>query len=126
MRLLTHNMLQCHAVGCTTNNFPLIFQDIILGAEQEAEYNAEFIKSFITRIDWHAFYTASRQLGFDQLPEEFPEHLLSSVEEDPLFRIIHHLLMEIQIKDGKMTCNNCGHSYEILNGIPNMLLLNDK
>jgi len=46
-------MLQCHVKGCTTDNFPLKIQDAELDAV-EAEFNAEFIKRMIPKLDWPA------------------------------------------------------------------------
>lgn len=36
------------------------------------------------------------------------------------------LSLQHSVKDGKMTCRNCGHIYVIKDGIPNMLLSEDE
>jgi multifunctional methyltransferase subunit TRM112 len=53
VRLITHNLLACHAKDCNSNNFPLIFKDVQLEI-REAEFNSDFIKSFIPKIEWNA------------------------------------------------------------------------
>jgi len=53
MRLITHNMLQCHVKGCNKDNFPLKLEEIEI-EELEAEFNANFIKSMLNRLDWKA------------------------------------------------------------------------
>ncbi|KAI0034822.1 hypothetical protein K488DRAFT_77031 [Vararia minispora EC-137] len=116
VRLITHNLLACHAKGCTTNNFPLQIKDAQL-ALREAEFNPDFLRGFIPRIEWAALVSAARQLGDESLPNEVPEMI-----DDDFLRGLHHVLLEIHIDEGAMVCPNCGHVYPISSGIPNMLL----
>ncbi|KAN0118191.1 multifunctional methyltransferase [Russula decolorans] len=115
VRLITHNILACHVKGCTTNNFPLKLTNIEL-ALREAEFNPDFLRGFLPRIEWDALIQASREVGDTSLPVERPEML-----DDDLLRQLHHVLLEINIDNGSMTCPNCGHVYPISNGIPNMV-----
>lgn len=51
MRLLTHNLLQCHVKNCT-NNYPLRVESAELES-LEIEYNEEFLKNVLwSKIDW--------------------------------------------------------------------------
>src|SRR6267154_3134623 len=61
VRLITHNLLACHAKGCTTNNFPLKLTNIEL-ALREAEFNPDFLRGFLPRIEWDALIQASREV----------------------------------------------------------------
>jgi len=61
VRLITHNLLACHAKGCTSNNFPLQLKDVQV-ALREAEFNPDFIRGFIPKIDWNALVDAARQV----------------------------------------------------------------
>ncbi|KAI0698021.1 Trm112p-domain-containing protein [Cytidiella melzeri] len=116
VRLITHNLLACHAKGCTTNNFPLKLQGIVVEV-REAEFNAEFLRGFLPRIEWTALVNAARELGDTSLPTEMPEMV-----DNDFLKNLHHVLLEMHIDEGAMICPNCGHKYPILNGIPNMLL----
>ncbi|CCM00303.1 uncharacterized protein FIBRA_02333 [Fibroporia radiculosa] len=116
VRLITHNLLACHAKGCTSNNFPLQFKDIQIEL-REAEFNPDFLRGFIPRIEWGALTDAARQLGDTSLPSEPPDML-----DDDFLQKLHHVLLEIHVEEGAMVCPNCGHVYPISNGIPNMLL----
>lgn len=64
MRLLTHNLLACHARTCTTtsNNFPLAFKDVQIELI-EAEFNDDFLRGFIPKIEWPALVGAARQVS---------------------------------------------------------------
>lgn len=39
-------------------------------------------------------------------------------------RDLHTLLLETEVREGKMVCGNCGHEYAIKEGIANFLLPN--
>lgn len=64
MRLLTHNLLACHARTCvqTSNNFPLAFKDVQLELV-EADYNEAFLRGFLPKVHWPALVAASRQVS---------------------------------------------------------------
>ena len=61
VRLITHNLLACHAKGCTSNNFPLGFQDVSVEL-RDAEFNADFLRGFLPRLEWAALVDAARQV----------------------------------------------------------------
>ncbi|PFH48534.1 hypothetical protein AMATHDRAFT_149746 [Amanita thiersii Skay4041] len=116
VRLITHNLLACHVKGCTSNNFPLQFQDVSIEI-REAEFNPDFLRGFIPKIEWKALVDTARQLGDTSLPLEPPEML-----DDEFLKNLHHVLLEVHVEEGAMICPNCNHRYPISNGIPNMLL----
>lgn len=61
VRLITHNLLACHAKGCTSNNFPLLFQDVAVEL-RDADFNADFLRGFLPRLEWPALVGAARQV----------------------------------------------------------------
>jgi multifunctional methyltransferase subunit TRM112 len=73
MRLITHNMLQCHVKNCNNNNFPLRFEDVQVELI-EADFNPEFLANMLNKIDWDALrntaiqviylYTGNSKMGF--------------------------------------------------------------
>ncbi|KAL9638823.1 MAG: hypothetical protein Q9164_001303 [Protoblastenia rupestris] len=81
-----------------------------------------------------------RVLGFIALPAEKPTPAMSSTEDPQLtvedksvmtgstaadekvMRDLHTLLLETEVREGKMVCGNCGHEYRIKEGIANFLL----
>ncbi|TRM58078.1 hypothetical protein BD626DRAFT_189128 [Schizophyllum amplum] len=116
VRLITHNLLACHVKGCTSNNFPLRFSDVQIEL-RDAEFNPEFLRGFLPKLEWQALVDAAKELGDTSLPNEIPEMM-----DDEFLQALHHVLLEIHVEEGAMTCQNCGHKYPISNGIPNMLL----
>jgi len=116
VRLITHNLLACHVKDCNSNNFPLEFKDAQLEI-RETEFNPDFLRGFMPKLEWTALVNTARQLGETTLPLEQPE-----MYDDDLLKNLHHVLLEIHVEEGSMTCPNCKHVYPISNGIPNMLL----
>ncbi|KAJ7594935.1 Trm112p-domain-containing protein [Mycena floridula] len=116
VRLITHNLLACHVKGCNSNNFPLQLKDVEIET-REAEFNPEFLKTFLPKLEWTALVEAARQIGDTSLPLEQPEML-----DEEFLQKLHHVLLQIHIEEGVMVCPNCQHNYPISNGIPNMLL----
>lgn len=92
----------------------------------ETKLDPEFLKGMMPKIDYPALVGASRQLGDGSLPEIVPD--LGSDDQEPTeeqfksLKLLHHVLLEIQVQDGAMVCPSCGHVYPIKDGIPNMLL----
>lgn len=61
VRLITHNLLACHAKGCTSNNFPLTFKDVEVEL-REAEFNGDFLLGFLPKLEWSALVDAAKQV----------------------------------------------------------------
>lgn len=61
VRLITHNLLACHAKGCTSNNFPLQLKDVTIEV-REAEFNPDFVRGFLPRLEWKALVNAAREV----------------------------------------------------------------
>ena len=107
VRLITHNLLACHAKGCTSNNFPLQFEDVQVEV-RETDFNSDFIRAFIPKLEWKALVDAAKQvqqtkatphnqyltefpqLGDTSLPSECPEML-----DDEFMKNLHHALLEV-------------------------------
>ncbi|KAJ1921770.1 hypothetical protein H4219_000503 [Mycoemilia scoparia] len=113
-------MLQCHAKGCDdpAKNFPLEISDFTK-EEIEAEKNKDFLVRMLPKLEWNALYTTAVKLGITGLPETLPS---DAETNDEFLSALHTVLLEVHIKEGKMTCNGCNHVYPIKDGVPNMLL----
>lgn len=139
MKILTVNFLTCAVKACKTSSlsFPLHFKDAEL-EQSDIEYNASFLRNILPRIDWEAFKITANELGFTTVPSEKPSisapttdlstpdivNTTSHTEasRDKVMRDLHTLLLETEVREGKMVCGNCGHEYRIKEGIANFLL----
>ncbi|XP_074655118.1 uncharacterized protein LOC141908807 [Tubulanus polymorphus] len=125
MKLLTHNMLTSNIIKGVTKGYPLgiIASDVSV---KEEDFNPEFIARMIPKLDWSALSQAAEQVGHNQdLPKDIPDtETLESNEE--FLKKAHHVLLEIEIKEGQLVCPESGRKFNIKNGIPNMLLNEDE
>jgi multifunctional methyltransferase subunit TRM112 len=61
VRLITHNLLACHVRGCTSNNFPLIFTNVLV-EQREAEYNPDFLRGFMPKLEWKGLVDTAKSV----------------------------------------------------------------
>lgn len=120
MKLLTTNFVQCAVQSCarSTDAFPLKYEECEL-VHQDLDFDPQFVINVVAKLDWPALVSVAAELGNTQLPQERPE---IDASNEQLIHDLHVLLLETQIKNGKMVCRNCGHFYHIKNTIPNFLL----
>lgn len=141
MKILTVNFLTCAVKACKTSplSFPLHFRDAEL-EQSDIEYNASFLRNILPRVDWGALKVTATELGFTTVPSEKPnldpspsntdspapktamETSEPHVADEKMMRDLHTLLLETEVREGKMVCGNCGHEYKIKEGIANFLL----
>ncbi|KAE8906418.1 hypothetical protein PF005_g516 [Phytophthora fragariae] len=124
MRLITHNLLMCNKKG-VENGYPLVIE-----AEEvevvACDFQAAFVRKMLTKLDWSAFLAGAKALKLaDGLPETLPSSEEGATDEETL-RKIHHALLEVHVKQGKLVCPESGRAFPILDGIPNMLLNEDE
>jgi len=64
MKLLTHNFLNCAAKPCkaSPDAFPLKFEEVVLNSA-EVDYNPEFIRNVLARVDWPALVQTSIEVA---------------------------------------------------------------
>ena len=86
----------------------------------------------------HDLRGSNLQLGFTTVPNEKPTALAlvtnpstpdiantaseSEASHEKTMRDLHTLLLETEVREGKMVCGNCRHEYRIKEGIANFLL----
>jgi multifunctional methyltransferase subunit TRM112 len=65
------------------------------------------------------FWQAASEMGISTLPPT----LTDALAEDPLFlRALYHILMNVHLVKGMLTCPITGREFPIQDGIPNMML----
>jgi len=84
-------MLMCNVKGCTKNNFPLKINATIVEKKQ-SDFNAEFVKHMLPRIDWSALLSACKDLSLD-LPNEIPS---DASENEEFLQILHNLIVDVR------------------------------
>ncbi|GMG51254.1 unnamed protein product [Ambrosiozyma monospora] len=120
MKFLTTNFVRCAVKSCSTSDksFPLKFEECEL-EQEEQDFNPDFIISMLERLDWNAIIKVAADLGNTQLPPQKPMNVETN---EQVLKDLHSLLLETQIINGKMICENCHHIYYIKDSIANFLL----
>lgn len=72
----------------------------------------------LTKLDYSALVFAAKALSIE-IPEQMPTN---AADDDNFLRGLHTALVEINVKEGELKCQNCSRSFPISKGIPNMLL----
>lgn len=90
----------------------------------DVDFNSDFISKLIPKIDWTVLYNAAESIGqLEDLPKEVADNFESNEE---FLKKAHHILLEVDIINGELTCPETGRKFPINNGIPNMLLNEDE
>jgi len=144
MKLLTANFLSCAVKSCKSSplSYPLHFRDAELSSTTTT-YNPILLTNLLPRLDWSALLTSSQELGFTSLPATKPDFLTANgsspstatagnaggmdvnnikEEEEKVLRMLHKVLLETEVVEGKMVCGSCGFEYGISQGVGNFLL----
>mmetsp|Transcript_5775 Transcript_5775/g.8170 ORF Transcript_5775/g.8170 Transcript_5775/m.8170 type:complete len:137 (-) Transcript_5775:122-532(-) len=135
MRLLTHNLLQCHKKG-VRNGYPLIIKPDKM-AYQESPFNKELVVGMMTRVEYPVLlqalawvreyqpFASGAELpgGLPSLPEALPMDFDS---DEDLLRRLHVVLFDIFLVEGKLVCPESGREFPVTDKIPNMLLNEDE
>jgi multifunctional methyltransferase subunit TRM112 len=122
MRLLTHNALRNNAAAAKGKGFPLRITATEVEVKDSCPFDERrlvFVEGLLSTLDWSALIEAASQLGIPTLPPVLTEDLA----EDPEFlEALHHVLMNVHLIQGILTCPATGREFPVRDGIPNMVL----
>lgn len=123
MRLLTHNSLKNNSAEAKGKGFPLRITVAQVRVEEEdgvgENTKISFIKGVLPNLDWPALVTASQAMGIPTLPPTLTEEL---AENSSFLVALYHVLMNVHLVQGVLTCPVTGREFVVKNEIPNMVL----
>ena len=103
------------------NGFPLAIRAEKVEVE-ETDFNEEFIRHMLPKIEWNALRAAAAALEVAELPEALTEALTADAG---FLQVLHHVLLEVHVIQGTLVCPESGREFPIQDGVPNMLLAED-
>ena len=121
MRLLTHISLKSNVKG--TSGEGILKLEIAKMSVKETTPNLNFIKGQLPHVEWGAVLVAAEAVGLNGLPDQYSDALL---EDESFLVAMHNLLIDIHVDTGTLTCPETGYKFPIANGLPDMLLPEDK
>ncbi|KAH0920368.1 hypothetical protein HID58_028028 [Brassica napus] len=120
MRLIVHNMLTCNIKG-VINKFPLrIEAEKVI--KKEVDFNPDFLRHMLAKIEWKALVDGARSMGYTELPDHAP----ALESDEPFLRKFHHALLELNLEEGSLVCQESGRKFPVEKRVPNMLLHEDE
>mmetsp|Transcript_11811 Transcript_11811/g.18136 ORF Transcript_11811/g.18136 Transcript_11811/m.18136 type:complete len:136 (-) Transcript_11811:258-665(-) len=125
MRLLTHNTLRNSSQKAKGEGFPLKITATEIRVEEapvltEDEQQLSFVKGILGMLDWSALVKAASEMGLENaLPPMLTEDL---VKDEDFLRALFHVLMNVHLVNGILTCPVTGREFPVMDGIPNMML----
>ena len=131
MRLLTHNIMRNNtAAASKVNSPPLITaateirvddvdDDDHGDCDDRKSREIEFAKHTLPILDWESLVLAAKAMGFDSLPPKVTTEL---ARDDDFLRALYHVLMNVHLINGMLTCSETGREFPVTDGIVNMML----
>jgi multifunctional methyltransferase subunit TRM112 len=131
MRLLTHNVMRNNASAASRTTSPLritattkVRVDESSTPSNECDNSAarreiEFARHVLPVLDWNSLIHAAKALGLSSLPPIVTEEL---AEDEGFLRALYHVLMNVHLVDGMLTCEVTGREFPVTDGIVNMML----
>ena len=127
MRLLTHNLMRNNMEAAGGKGFPLKITPTEIRvdnvSEEDADRQIAFVRGVLGVLDWPALVQASSQMGLSTLPPQLSDAMAN---DPPFLQALHHVLMNVHLVKGILTCPVTGREFAVLDGIPNMILEEDE
>ena len=117
MRLLTHSSLRNPAPDAV-EGLPLLIEVTAMEVE-EKDYSEDFLLAALSSVRWEAVLIAARAIG---MGDAIPAALTPALLQDKAFlQACFHLLINVNVKTGVLTCSETGRQFPIIDGIPRMM-----
>ena len=125
MRLLTHNTLRNNTAEADGKGYPLkitatevrVDDAETVGTEPEKEI--AFVKGILGMLDWDILVQGASQMGLNTLPPSLTEDLAN---DTTFLRALYHVLMNVHLVRGILTCPTTGKEFAVTNGIADFML----
>ncbi|OEU17401.1 Trm112p-domain-containing protein [Fragilariopsis cylindrus CCMP1102] len=129
MRLLTHNTMRNNSKEAKGMGFPFkitaaevkVIDNPDAGATEERDI--DFVKRMLPILEWTALVRAASECGISSLPHTLTTDL---AESRPFLQALYHILMNVHLIKGMLTCPVTGREFPVTNGVPNMMLEEDE
>lgn len=121
MRLLTHNTLRNNSEEADGKGYPLKITAVEVRVDDSSEVGTDpareiaFVKGILCMIDWKILVQGAAELGLNTLPKALTEELAN---DESFLRALYHVLMNVHLVKGMLTCPDTGREFPVTDGIP--------
>ncbi len=125
MRLLTHNSLRNNSAEANEEGFPLKITAVEVRVDDSNEVGTDqdreiaFVKGILGMLEWNALVQGASDLGLNTLPKVLTEELAN---DDAFLRALYHVLMNVHLVKGMLTCPDTGREFPVTDGIPDFTM----
>lgn len=127
MRLLTHNVMRNNSAAASKSASPLRITATQVRVDESATTDdadaqrreLEFAKHTLPILDWESLVQGARAMGLDSLPPSVTPELAS---DEGFLRALYHVLMNVHLVNGMLTCTETGREFPVTDGIVNMMM----
>ena len=125
MRLLTHNTMRNNSHEAKGKGFPLKITAVDVNVVDNPDAAAtgakeiDFVKRMLPILEWPALVQAAAEMGISTLPPTLTTDL---AESEAFLQALYHILMNVHLMKGMLTCPVTGREFPVTDGIPNMML----
>ena len=130
MRLVTHNTLRNNAADAKGGGYPLritatqtVVDDSSDNIGSFSDREIAFVKGILGILDWDTLLAASSSIGLSTLPPALTEEL---AQDDEFLAALYHILMNVHVTEGTLTCPTTKREFKISNGIVDFMLEEDE
>jgi len=130
MRLLTHNTMRCNTATTSESSSLLInAQQVRVDSppkspsEETQRREIEFVKHTLPILNWPNLLIAAKSLGLESLPPQVTPEIANDTN---FLKALYHVLMNVHLVNGMLTCSETGREFPVTDGIVNMMLEEDE
>jgi len=120
MRLLTHNTMRNNTEDAKGKGWPLRIAAVEVRVDDASEIGSDpereiaFVKGVLGMLDWYTLVQGASQLGLNTLPPTLTEEMS---KEPDFLRALYHVLMNVHLVKGMLTCPDTGREFPVTDGI---------
>ena len=105
--------------------YPLKITAVEVRVDDSSEVGTEvsFVKGILGMLDWQILVHAAAEMGLNTLPPSLTEDL---AKDDAFCRALYHVLMNVHLVKGMLTCPDTGREFPVTDGIVDFTMEEDE
>ena len=128
MRLLTHNAMRNPSAAASksqTASLRITATEVRVdepASNDDADAQRreiEFAKHTLPILNWKSLIQGANAMGLDSLPPSVTPELAN---DEGFLRALYHVLMNVHLINGMLTCSETGREFPVTDGIVNMMM----
>lgn len=127
MKLLTHNVMRNNTAATSQSESPLRITATQVRVDEPSSNDdadaqrreIEFAKHTLPILNWESLLQGAKAMGLDSLPPAVTPEL---AQDEGFLRALYHVLMNVHLVNGMLTCSETGREFPVTDGIVNMML----